>query len=171
MEYVILVDENDRELGTMEKMRAHEAGLLHRAFSVFIFDPEGRLLIHRRADEKYHCGGLWTNTCCSHPRPGEDVKLAAERRLREEMGINCTLQPAFTFVYKAVFDNGLTEHEFDHVLVGFSGEQPKPDPAEVSAWKWVSPAEALSETGANPAGFTPWFRLSLAKVLNWTSRL
>ena len=117
MEYVILVDEQDITIGKMEKQQAHLEGLLHRAFSIFIFNSENKLLLQKRASSKYHCGGLWTNTCCSHPRENETVQEAANRRLQEEMGMQCDLTPIFSFVYKANFENGLTEHEFDHVLL------------------------------------------------------
>jgi len=115
---VILVNEQDQPVGTMEKMEVHQKALLHRAFSVFLFNDRGEMLLHKRADSKYHSGGLWTNACCSHPRPGEDTRSAAEKRLQEEMGIVTPLTKAFDFIYKASFDNGLTEHEFDHVFTG-----------------------------------------------------
>ena len=118
MTKVVLVDETDLETGTMEKMEAHLLGVLHRAFSIFIFNSKGEFLLQQRAQGKYHNGGLWTNTCCSHPNPGEDILKAASRRLSEEMGFQTSLSPAFTFIYKASFDNGLTEHEFDHVFTG-----------------------------------------------------
>src|SRR5579872_394906 len=134
-EYVVLVDEQDRELGTMEKMQAHREGKLHRAVSVFIFDPEKKLLLQKRADGKYHSAGLWTNTCCSHPHLHESPEAAAVRRLQEEMGITCKLRHAFNFTYTATFENNLSEHEFDHVFFGESSEIPKPDPEEVAEWK------------------------------------
>ena len=118
LEEVVLVNEKDEAIGTMEKMAAHEKALLHRAFSVFVFNKNGDLLMQQRAHSKYHSGGLWTNTCCSHPRPGEHVADAANRRLQEEMGFTTSLNKAFDFTYKAAFDNGLTEHEFDHVFIG-----------------------------------------------------
>src|SRR5690348_5807899 len=118
MEQVVLVNEEDQEVGTMEKMEAHRRGVLHRAFSVFIFNKQGEMLLQQRAQEKYHSGGLWTNACCSHPRPGEEVSEGAGRRLVEELGFETELQPVFNFVYKANFENGLIEHEFDHVYFG-----------------------------------------------------
>jgi len=156
-EIVVLVDERDRQRGTALKLAAHRAGELHRAFSVFVFDPAGRVLLQQRATTKYHGGGLWTNTCCGHPRPGEDVVDAGERRLVEEMGFRATLRHVGTFMYRADVGEGLVEHEFDHVLVGgFEGE-PEPDPAEVGAWRWLSPETALAECSARAAHFTPWF--------------
>src|SRR5215468_430433 len=116
MEQVILVNELDEEIGTMEKLSAHEQGVLHRAISVFIFNEKGEMLLQQRASRKYHSGGLWTNACCSHPHPGEATHAAALRRLKEEMGFETSLKKAFDFVYKTSFDNGLTEHEFDHVF-------------------------------------------------------
>ena len=160
----MLVDANDAQLGSEAKLPAHQLGLLHRAFSVFLFDPRGRLLLQRRAAGKYHSGGLWTNTCCSHPRPGEAVAAAARRRLRQEMGIDCPLEPAFQFVYCAALDHGLTEHEYDHVLVGrFQGE-PAPDPAEVDDWRWAAAGEVLRELEAAPERFTVWFRIAIQEL-------
>ncbi len=156
-EMVILVDRQDRQTGVEEKLKAHREGKLHRAFSVFVFNEKGEMLLQKRARYKYHSGGLWTNACCSHPRPGEAVEQAARRRLQEEMGFECDLKEAFHFIYKARLDGGLVEHEFDHVLVGgFEGE-PEPDPAEVGAWRWLSPETALAECSARAAHFTPWF--------------
>ena len=135
---VILVNEQDRQTGTMEKMEVHQKAILHRAFSVFIFNDKGEMLLQKRAVKKYHSGGLWTNTCCSHPQPGEDTLEAAGKRLQEEMGFNTTLNKAFTFIYKAELDNGLTEHEFDHVFIGnFNGEV-QPDPEEVEDYCYQS---------------------------------
>ena len=158
-ERVVLVDERDAEVGTLEKQRAHAEGRLHRALSVFVLDREGRILIHRRAGAKYHSGGRWTNTCCSHPRPGEPVEEAARRRLREEMGIDCALEPAFAFVYRAEVGGGLVEHEYDHVFVGRWEGAPSPDPGEVEAWAWARPDEVLACMDADPDAYTPWFRL------------
>ncbi|GAB3014096.1 isopentenyl-diphosphate Delta-isomerase [Niabella terrae] len=163
-DFVILVDENDRPLGSMEKMEAHRQGRLHRAFSILLFNDAGELLLQRRAFSKYHCGGLWTNTCCSHPRPGESVADAADRRLREEMGIECALAPSFDFIYRARFDNGLTEHEFDHVLEGRFTGTPAVDPAEVAEWKYMSPEALKTSIAAHPETYTPWFRLIVAKI-------
>lgn len=164
-EDVVLVDENDLEIGTLEKLRAHAEGRLHRAFSVFVFDDRGRMLLQRRAAGKYHSGGLWSNTTCSHPRPGEALEKAVRRRLREEMGIECALRFAFSFVYRADVGGGLTEHEYDHVYVGRFDGDPAPDPAEVEAWRWASVSEVRREVEADPAAFTFWFRIVLRQVL------
>lgn len=163
-ERVVLVDEDDRALGTEEKLAAHEKALLHRALSVFVFDSSGRLLLQRRALSKYHSGGLWTNTCCSHPRPGEAVPDAAHRRLREEMGFDCALEPAFTFVYHAPFSHGLTEHELDHVLLGRFDGTPAADPAEVAEWAWIAPAELAADLALRPERYTVWFPLAMAEL-------
>jgi isopentenyl-diphosphate delta-isomerase len=155
---VILVDEADHELGTAPKLQAHRDGLLHRAFSVFLFNSRGELLLQRRADGKYHSGGLWTNTCCSHPRPGEETAAAARRRLQEEMGLATPLLPVFDFTYRAELDDGLSEHEYDHVFVGRTDQDPQPDPDEVAGWRWASIADVLDEMRRQPERFTAWFR-------------
>jgi isopentenyl-diphosphate delta-isomerase len=163
-EQVILVDEADRELGVLEKLAAHQnGGVLHRAVSVLLFDETSRLLLQQRAAEKYHCGGLWSNTCCTHPRPGEAPHAAARRRLREELGIAAPLRFAFSFIYRHTFDNGLTEHELDHVFWGrVASETPAPfDPSEVAAVRWVSRAELDAELAHAPERFTYWFRAGL----------
>ncbi len=166
-ERVILVDENDRELGTEEKERAHREGMLHRAFSVFVFDARGRLLLQRRALTKYHSAGLWTNTCCSHPRPGEGIEAAARRRLREEMGMECDdLRVVFPLLYRAELDRGMTEHEYDHVLVGTCDRDPVPAPDEVVEWAWVDADAARRDAEENPGRYTYWFRLALPEVLD-----
>ena len=141
MENVILVDQEDQEIGVMEKMEAHEKGLLHRAFSIFLFNDEQELLIHQRALHKYHSGGLWTNTCCSHPRPGESIEAAAHRRLEEEMGIECEMEKMFSFIYKAPLDNMLTEHELDHGLIGYFSGTPSINKEEVADWKFIDTSE------------------------------
>lgn len=161
MEHVILVDEHDNETGTMEKMQAHIDGRLHRAISVFIFNSRNELLLQQRAEGKYHSPLLWTNTCCSHPRPGEASADAAKRRLREEMGIMCEVREAFTFTYKAHFGNGLTEHEYDHVFTGNTDEIPAPDAAEVAGWKYVSWAELSHDIKSHPDNYTEWFKICL----------
>ena len=161
-ERVVLVDEDDREVGTEEKQRAHLDGRLHRALSVFVLNGRGELLLQRRAAAKYHSGGLWTNTCCSHPRPGEPVADAARRRLREEMGVACELAPAFTFLYHAGVGGGLVEHEYDHVFAGRCDLDPEPDPAEADAWRWAELDAAAAAAAARPDAFTPWLRLILA---------
>jgi isopentenyl-diphosphate Delta-isomerase len=164
MEHVIIVNSHDEALGVREKWDAHAAGVLHRALSVFVFDDRGRMLLQRRARGKYHSGGLWSNTCCSHPRPGEATHVAAHRRLGEEMGIACDLEPAFSFVYRADVGNGLVEHEYDHIFVGRCSADPAPDPEEVSAWRWARPAELLLELADRPSRFTPWFRIGFEEL-------
>ena len=161
---VILVNENDEQIGTMEKMEAHQKGLLHRAFSIFIFNSNGELLLQQRASEKYHNGGLWTNTCCSHPLPGEDVLTAANRRLLEEMGFATLLSPAFNFTYKATFANGLTEHEYDYVLTGTYDGIIKIDEREVSdyCFKNINDIEASLQT--HPQKYTEWFKIALPQI-------
>lgn len=163
-ELVVLVDENDTPVGTMEKLEAHEKGILHRAFSVFIFNTKGEMLIHRRALDKYHSGGLWTNACCSHPRPEEPTEDAAHRRLNEEMGMSTELKHCFSFVYKSAFDNDLTEHEFDHVFIGTSDVTPLPNPNEVMDWRYVSLDNLDLELEKHPEHFTTWFRICYPKV-------
>lgn len=164
MEFVVLVDEQDNAIGTMEKQQAHVEGVLHRAFSIFIFNSEKKLLLQKRASSKYHCGGLWTNTCCSHPRENETVLDAANRRLEEEMGMSCNLQSIFSFVYKAEFENGLTEHEFDHVFFGESNQTPTLNLEEVEDFRYVGMEELQIEINENPAHFTPWFLIALDRV-------
>lgn len=171
MEQVILVDEHDVVTGTMEKMAAHEEALLHRAFSVFIFNTEGDLLLQQRAKEKYHSGGLWTNSCCSHPRPGEETQAAASRRLREELGFETPLEKIFDFVYKADFDNGLTEHEFDHVFIGYYDGRISPDAKEVSDYAYVSMQEVADALRDEPGKYTAWFHIAFPKVLHWWRQL
>lgn len=167
MEQVILVDENDSMYGTMEKMEAHKKGVLHRAFSIFIFNGKGQLLMQQRAAGKYHSAGLWTNTCCSHPRPGEDTTVAALRRLEEEMGFVTSLDKAFDFTYRSVFDNGLTEHEFDHVMVGYYDGSFKPDPAEVSNYAYWDMEEAETMLQTSPELFTTWFHIAFPAIKDW----
>ncbi len=163
-EEVILVDSNDMELGTMGKMEAHRKGELHRAFSVFIFNSKGELLMQQRALDKYHSGGLWTNTCCSHPRKGEVTMHAARRRMQEEMGIECTIKPVFNFIYKAHLDKGLIEHEFDYVFFGVSDRTPKINVLEVLEWKYIT-MENLSESiKLNPENYTEWLKDCFDKV-------
>ncbi len=164
MEHVILVDENDQQIGLMEKMEAHEKGLLHRAFSVFIFNDENQLLLQQRAKDKYHSGGLWTNTCCSHPREGESLLDAGKRRLHEEMAFSCPIETVFSFIYKAELDNNLIEHELDHVLIGNYNEAPKPNPDEVMDWKYVDLEWVVEDMKANPENYTAWFRIVFDNV-------
>jgi isopentenyl-diphosphate delta-isomerase len=161
---VILVDRSDRALGSAPKLEAHERGELHRAFSVFVLNARGELLLQRRAGDKYHSGGLWSNTCCGHPRPGEETASAAARRLREEMGFGCELRHLGRFTYRAELGDGLVEHEVDHVFAGRHDGDPRPDPREVEAWRWVSP-EALREEIQRDAGrFTPWLAAALDQL-------
>jgi isopentenyl-diphosphate delta-isomerase len=166
VETVVLVDENDRELGTAEKLAAHrDGGRLHRAFSVFLFDDRGRVLLQQRAATKYHFPLLWTNACCGHPRPGEEVLGAARRRVAEELGVEVALRPAFSFVYTAEdTESGLTEREFDHVLLGRLSAHPRPDPEEVSALAWWAAPSLLGDVAARPQRYTPWFREALPEL-------
>lgn len=164
-EYVVLVNERDEEVGVAEKHQAHRSGLLHRALSVCLFNSEGALLLQRRHAGKYHSGGLWTNTCCSHPRPEEPVDQAAQRRLHEEMGLSCDLRRIHTFVYRTAFPNGLVEHEFDHLFVGSTDATPRPDPAEVDDWAWVRPSDLVDAVRERPEAYTYWFRLMLPELL------
>jgi len=164
-EEVILVDVNDTPLGLMDKMEAHEKGLLHRAFSVFVINSNNELLLQQRAFSKYHSGGLWTNTCCSHPRNGESNLEAAHRRLQEEMGFDCTLTKLLDFVYRAELDKGLTEHEFDHVFIGKWQGEPKINPLEVAAFKWMDVYKLEKDILDNPSNYTEWFKIIYQKFL------
>jgi isopentenyl-diphosphate delta-isomerase len=161
---VILVDAEDREIGTMDKLDAHRRGLLHRAVSAFLVDSDGRHLLQRRAYGKYHSAGLWSNTCCSHPSPGESAAEAVSRRLREEMGVTVSLTPLFRYTYRAELENGLIEHEVDHVFLGRFDGVPSPDPAEVSEWRWIACDALEAEMALAPGNFTAWFRLLLPEV-------
>lgn len=161
---VILVDEQDNPVGTMGKMEVHEKALLHRAFSVFIFNDKREMLLQKRAASKYHSAGLWTNTCCSHPKPGETTEAAAIKRLQEEMGFSTPISKAFTFVYKAPFDNGLTEHEYDHVFTGTFNGLINPDPREVSDYCYQSIETVKENVQTHPDHFTEWFKIALPKV-------
>jgi isopentenyl-diphosphate Delta-isomerase len=164
-EYVILVDSQDNELGTMEKIEAHKKALLHRAFSVFIFNKDGDLMLQRRAAHKYHSPLLWTNTCCSHQRLGESSVQAGIRRLQEEMGFSTDLKEKFHFIYQAPFDNGLTEHELDHVLIGYYDGQPEINPEEVSEWKWITLDELSDHMSQYPDQYTSWFKIIFNEFL------
>ncbi|MBX9732742.1 MAG: isopentenyl-diphosphate Delta-isomerase [Chitinophagaceae bacterium] len=166
-EQVILVNEQDVELGFMEKIEAHEKALLHRAFSVFIFNDHDELLLQQRAISKYHSGGLWTNTCCSHPRPGESTIDAANRRLKEEMGFETKLYKAFDFVYKSDFENGLTEHEFDHVYIGYHNGLILPDHNEVENHAFRSLEKINEYMISYPHFFTSWFHIAFPRVKSW----
>jgi isopentenyl-diphosphate delta-isomerase len=165
MNKVILVDENDNPTGEMEKLEAHQKAVLHRAFSIFIFNDKGELMLQKRADRKYHSGGLWTNTTCSHPAPGKETKNEAVNRLKEEMGFTTDLDKLFTFKYKKEFDNGLTEHEYDHVFIGHYDDNPNPNPDEVGDWRWISPKKLIEDINTNPEKYTFWFKQIAQKVL------
>jgi len=156
---VILVDPNDRPIGFMEKMEAHQKGLLHRAFSIFILNNKNELLLQQRAAQKYHSPLLWTNTCCSHQRTGETNIEAGNRRLREEMGFSTPLKELFSFIYKAPFDNGLTEHELDHVMIGYYNKNPKINTKEVNDWKWIPIENVRDKLIKNPKEYTAWFKI------------
>ncbi len=160
---IILVDEKDNQIGVGEKLKIHQEGRLHRAFSVLIFNSKGEILLQKRAKTKYHCPGLWTNTCCSHPKPGYEVGKEAERRLREEMGIDCQLKEAFSFIYKANFGE-LTEYEFDHVFLGRYEESPKPNIEEADDWKWISVEDLKKDMKKSPKIYTPWFKIIMEKI-------
>jgi len=162
-EKVILVDKNDNQLGLMEKIEAHEKAILHRAFSVFILNENNELLLQKRGINKYHSPGLWTNTCCSHPRNGEDVLDAGIRRLKEEMGFVTKLSSLLSFIYKAEFDNGLTEHEFDHVLIGKYSSNPIINELEVCDWKWIDLDVLSQDILDNPEIYTVWFKIIFEK--------
>ena len=163
-EQVILVNEQDVETGTIEKMEAHRKALLHRAFSVFIFNSKGEMLLQQRALGKYHSAGLWTNACCSHPRPGEDVEAAAIRRLHEEMGIVTSIRKVFDFVYRTEFENGLTEFEFDHVFVGISDSQFNPNKQEVKDYCFRSMDEIEQDLEYRPGKYTSWFKIAFPEL-------
>jgi isopentenyl-diphosphate Delta-isomerase len=167
LQQVVLVDENDEVLGVMEKMEAHQKALLHRAFSVFVFNSKGEMLLQQRAAHKYHSPGLWTNACCSHPQPGEETAAAAIRRLQEEMGFVIPVQKVFDFVYKAAFDNGLTEYEFDHV---FAGEYEGPvlfNADEVQDICYKAMPEISNSLQTHPQKYTAWFHLAFPRVEKW----
>ncbi|PCI07744.1 MAG: isopentenyl-diphosphate delta-isomerase [Flavobacteriaceae bacterium] len=169
-EQVILVNENDEQLGLMPKMEAHEKAVLHRAFSVFAFNDKGELLLQQRAAAKYHSPLLWTNTCCSHQRNGESNIEAGKRRLQEEMGFVCDLKEVFSFVYRAPFDNGLTEHELDHVMVGVYNENPIINKEEVESFKWMT-VEVIKKDMANkPEIYTAWFRIIFDRYYKFISK-
>jgi isopentenyl-diphosphate delta-isomerase len=162
---VILVDHLDNQIGLMEKMQVHQRGLLHRAFSVFVFNEKGELLLQKRAMGKYHSPGLWTNTCCSHPSLGEDNLTAANRRLQEEMGMQCTLSKAFDFIYHAHLENNLIEHEFDHVYFGRSNANPQVNTEEVCDWKWMPLYDVFVDVQMNSEKYTEWFKIALPNVM------
>ena len=158
-EQVILVNEKDEPIGLMNKMEAHEKAILHRAFSVFILNDNNEVMLQQRAQHKYHSPLLWTNTCCSHQRAGETNIQAGKRRLYEEMGFEVELKELFHFIYKAPFDNGLTEHELDHVMIGYSNVEPVINPEEVASWKWMKIEAIKDDMIQNPAEYTVWFKI------------
>lgn len=165
-ELVILVDEQDNEIGVMPKMEAHEKAVLHRAFSVFVLNDQNEVMLQQRALHKYHSPGLWTNTCCSHQRQGETNIEAGTRRLQEEMGFVVPLKETVSFIYKAPFDNGLTEHELDHVMLGYSNEDPVINPDEVASWKWMPIAGVKKDIEIHPEIYTAWFKIIFEKFYN-----
>ena len=162
---VVLVDENDYALGEMEKLEAHKQGQLHRAFSIFIFNDKGELLLQQRANHKYHGAGLWTNTCCSHPRWQEDVRSSARDRLAFEIGLTCDLVFSHSFVYKTAVENKLIEHEYDHVFIGYSNDEPQVNRDEVQDYKWMSLDGILEDIDQNPHSYTYWFKVALPSVI------
>ena len=164
---VILVDEYDVPVGAMEKIEAHQKALLHRAFSIFIFNTKGEMLLHKRADKKYHSAGLWSNACCSHPQPGENDLTTAQRRLKEEMGFSTKLKKAFDFIYIAPFENGLTEHEFDHVFLGVYEGAIVLDESEVSEYYYAAPQKIEKDIERNPQKYTVWFTIAFPKVMEY----
>ena len=166
-ERVILVDEEDNEVGTEEKIKAHREALLHRAFSIFVFNSKGEMMLQQRAKEKYHCGGLWSTAACSHPRKGESVEEGAHRKLQQEMGFDVPLTRLFSFIYKAPLDNGLTEHELDYVLIGHYDQDPVFNPEEAMAFKWIAPEKLQEDVQNNPDNYTPWFKIVLDRVIEY----
>jgi isopentenyl-diphosphate delta-isomerase len=164
-EKVILVDKKDKEIGIEEKMKAHQEGKLHRAFSIFIFNSKGDLLLQKRAKTKYHSGGLWTNTCCSHPIPKEPIEETIHRRLKEEMGFDCELKKVFSFIYKVNFKNGLSEHELDYVFIGTFDGEPIPNPKEAEGWRMVNRKELKKDIKEKPDKYTAWFKIVLNKLI------
>ena len=169
-EKVILVDKNDNQVGLMPKLEAHEKGVLHRAFSIFIFNSKYELLLQKRASSKYHSGGLWTNTCCSHPREGEDILDAANRRLDEEMGIKTSLRKVYDFIYKAELDNQLTEHEFDHVFYGVCDNDPILNKDEAEDFKWVDMETLNNDIIKNEDNYTVWFKIAFDYFYNYLKK-
>lgn len=168
--YVILVDKKGKEIGKEEKLKAHQEGKLHRAFSVFIFNKKGELLLQKRAESKYHSSGLWSNTCCSHPRQGFDLKEEAKKRLKEEMGIETDLKKNFSFIYKKKVGD-LIEHEFDYVLSGKFNGNPKPDKKEVADWSWINKNYLERDIKENPEKYTPWLKIILNKVFRYYGKI
>jgi isopentenyl-diphosphate delta-isomerase len=167
---VILVNEEDEPVGSMEKMQAHRIGALHRAFSIFIFNRSGDMLLQQRADIKYHSPGLWSNACCSHPAPGEDTLTAALRRLQEELGFETELRELFSFTYRATFDNGLTEHEFDHVFAGVYEDDIEADALEVKDYQYLPIDEISERLQTDPQKFTSWFHIAFPRLEQWAEK-
>jgi isopentenyl-diphosphate Delta-isomerase len=166
-EFVILVDEEDNEIGTMEKLEAHRLGLLHRAFSVCLFNDQGEMLLQKRALKKYHSPGLWTNACCSHPHKGESVLEAATRRLEEEMGISAEVEEIFSLTYRRELDQNMIEHEYDHVLFGRFNGTPNINKDEVADWKYLKSIEILNQIKLNPNEWTEWFKIIMPKIYTY----
>ena len=166
-ERVILVDESDREIGSEDKLEAHRQGKLHRAFSIFVFNPDGQILLQKRSTKKYHSDGLWTNTCCSHPRPGEPIDEEVQRKLKQEMGFQCDLQWIFNFTYKVQFKNSLIEHELDHVFIGRYDGSPQPNPDEVDDWKWMDLEALINDVKVNPEIYSYWLKICIDQVLEF----
>lgn len=169
-EQVILVDKNDQKIGIGEKIKTHREGKLHRSFSTFVFNSKGKLLLQKRAKTKYHSGGLWSNTCCSHPRHRESVEEAAHRKLKQEMGFDCELKKVSSFIYKVRFDNGLSEHEYDHIFMGKFDGNALPNPEEVEDWKWVKINELKKDIEKNPDIYTYWLRVSIDKMISYLKK-
>lgn len=164
--YVVLVDKSGKEIGKEEKLKAHQEGKMHRAFSIFIFNKKGELLLQKRAESKYHSSGLWSNTCCSHPRTGFDLREEAKKRLKEEMGIEADLKEIFSFIYKKKVGD-LIEHEFDYVFIGKFNGNPKPDKKEVGGWKWINKNYLERDIKENPEKYTPWLKIILNKTFRY----
>ncbi len=166
---IILVDEEDNKIGTGEKMKVHQQGKLHRSFSIFIFNSQGELLLQKRASTKYHSAGLWSNTCCSHPRPNKNLIQEVKRRLKEEMGIDCALKEIFSFVYRTDFGN-LIEYEFDHVFVGKFDGSPKINKREAEDWQWINPRDLKKDIKQHPENYAYWFKKILREVLKYAKQ-
>ena len=166
-DYVILVDENNNQIGIEEKILAHKKNLLHRAFSIFIFNDSFEILLQKRAPNKYHSGNLWTNTCCSHPLENLSLVESAKKRLVEEMGIKANLNEVFSFIYQAEFDNGLSEYEYDHVLFGISNNQPILNPDEAIDYKWIKISDLKAQIEKNPGNFTVWLQIMINKYFKY----
>lgn len=167
---VVLINERDTTVGEMDKMEAHQKGILHRAFSIFLFNSNNEMLIQQRASEKYHGADLWTNACCSHPQLNEDVMESAQKRLVFEMGIRCEIKNAFSFLYKASVENDLIEHEFDHVFIGYTDTDPIPNPQEVQSFKWLDMTVLSKDIHENPEKYTYWFKMASPRIAEFINR-